>query len=226
MAHGGRRREQHTILQPRTDYRPERRDARRCVDVAEIRHIGVHPGDAGRQGRRHVRHGAAVDLRVECEDGRDDLALSRRRRCAGRAAPRQIAWAIPAREGVALGEGLVFVGLSDARVIALNEKTGALVWNRVRRRQPAGQGAGHFRGSALRRRARVGRTERGQRLARTGRRVGSEDREAGVAILRDPGHRGEGTRDLAAEERSPGRAAAPPSGSPARPMPTSGPSTT
>jgi len=35
----------------------------------------------------------------------------------------------PAREGVAVGEGLLFVGLSDARVIALSEKTGALVWN-------------------------------------------------------------------------------------------------
>src|SRR5712691_1437071 len=35
----------------------------------------------------------------------------------------------PAREGVAVGDGLVFVGLSDARVIALNEKTGELVWN-------------------------------------------------------------------------------------------------
>lgn len=35
----------------------------------------------------------------------------------------------PAREGVAVAEGLVFAGLSDARVIALNEKTGELVWN-------------------------------------------------------------------------------------------------
>src|SRR6202158_4288526 len=35
----------------------------------------------------------------------------------------------PAREGVAVGEGLVFVGLSAARIIALNEKTGELVWN-------------------------------------------------------------------------------------------------
>jgi quinohemoprotein ethanol dehydrogenase len=35
----------------------------------------------------------------------------------------------PGREGVALGAGLVFVGLSDARVVALDEKTGALVWN-------------------------------------------------------------------------------------------------
>jgi quinohemoprotein ethanol dehydrogenase len=35
----------------------------------------------------------------------------------------------PAREGVAVAEGLVFVGMSDARVIALREKTGELVWN-------------------------------------------------------------------------------------------------
>ena len=36
----------------------------------------------------------------------------------------------PDREGVALGDGLVFVGLSDARVIALRDDTGELVWNR------------------------------------------------------------------------------------------------
>ncbi len=36
----------------------------------------------------------------------------------------------PDREGVALGDGLVFVGLSDARVLALREDTGELVWNR------------------------------------------------------------------------------------------------
>ena len=36
----------------------------------------------------------------------------------------------PAREGVAVGDGLVFVGLSDARVVALREKTGELVWNK------------------------------------------------------------------------------------------------
>jgi quinohemoprotein ethanol dehydrogenase len=34
----------------------------------------------------------------------------------------------PAREGVAVGEGLVFVGLSDSHLIALGEKTGELVW--------------------------------------------------------------------------------------------------
>ena len=36
----------------------------------------------------------------------------------------------PDREGVALGDGLVFVGLSDARVLALRDDTGELVWNR------------------------------------------------------------------------------------------------
>ncbi len=35
----------------------------------------------------------------------------------------------PDKEGVALGEGLVFVGLGDARVIALRQETGELVWD-------------------------------------------------------------------------------------------------
>jgi glucose dehydrogenase/plastocyanin len=36
----------------------------------------------------------------------------------------------PDREGVALGDGFVFVGLSDARVIALRDDTGELAWQR------------------------------------------------------------------------------------------------
>src|SRR4029434_5525414 len=36
----------------------------------------------------------------------------------------------PDREGVALGDGLVFVGTSDARVIALRDDTGEPAWNR------------------------------------------------------------------------------------------------
>jgi alcohol dehydrogenase (cytochrome c) len=36
---------------------------------------------------------------------------------------------LPAREGVAVGDGLVFVGLSNAHAIALREKTGELVWD-------------------------------------------------------------------------------------------------
>jgi PQQ-dependent dehydrogenase (methanol/ethanol family) len=42
----------------------------------------------------------------------------------------QASMGAPGREGVAVGDGLVFVGLSDARVIALREKTGELVWNK------------------------------------------------------------------------------------------------
>jgi outer membrane protein assembly factor BamB/plastocyanin len=34
----------------------------------------------------------------------------------------------PAREGVAVGAGLVFVGLSDANLVALREETGEVVW--------------------------------------------------------------------------------------------------
>ncbi len=36
---------------------------------------------------------------------------------------------LPAREGVAVGDGMVFVGLSNAHVIALREKTGEQVWD-------------------------------------------------------------------------------------------------
>jgi alcohol dehydrogenase (cytochrome c) len=34
----------------------------------------------------------------------------------------------PARGGVAVGEGMVFVGMSDAHIVALEQKTGKLVW--------------------------------------------------------------------------------------------------
>src|SRR5262249_25111752 len=37
---------------------------------------------------------------------------------------------VPNNRGVGLGEGLVYVGLKDGRVIALDEKTGALRWTR------------------------------------------------------------------------------------------------
>jgi len=46
----------------------------------------------------------------------------------------KIAWhyappaGLPAREGVAVGEGLVFVGLSNSNLVALKEDTGELVW--------------------------------------------------------------------------------------------------
>ena len=36
---------------------------------------------------------------------------------------------LPAREGVAVGDGLLYVGLSNAHAIALREKTGEQVWD-------------------------------------------------------------------------------------------------
>jgi quinohemoprotein ethanol dehydrogenase len=62
--------------------------------------------------------------------GRGDAGRGDAGRGAGRGgtapAPRM---GTPDREGVALGDGLVFVGLSDSRAIALREDTGELVWN-------------------------------------------------------------------------------------------------
>jgi len=54
--------------------------------------------------------------------------------CAVNLSSGKIAWrysampGMPAREGVAVGEGLVFVGLSNANLVALREETGELVW--------------------------------------------------------------------------------------------------
>lgn len=54
----------------------------------------------------------------------------------------------PAREGVAVGEGLVFVGLSDSNLIALREKTGELVWKHSLI-DPAGSNTGGPSGAPL-----------------------------------------------------------------------------
>jgi quinohemoprotein ethanol dehydrogenase len=54
----------------------------------------------------------------------------------------------PAREGVAVGEGLVFVGLSDSSLIALREKTGELVW-KTSLIDPAGSPTGGPSGAPL-----------------------------------------------------------------------------
>jgi len=54
----------------------------------------------------------------------------------------------PAREGVAVGEGLVFVGLSDSNLIALREKTGELAW-KTSLIDPAGSPTGGPSGAPL-----------------------------------------------------------------------------
>ena len=54
----------------------------------------------------------------------------------------------PAREGVAVGEGLVFVGLSDSHLIALREDTGELVW-KTSLAAPSGEPTGAPSGAPL-----------------------------------------------------------------------------
>jgi len=54
----------------------------------------------------------------------------------------------PAREGVAVAEGLVFVGLSDSNLIALREKTGELAW-KTSLLDPAGSPTGGPSGAPL-----------------------------------------------------------------------------
>jgi alcohol dehydrogenase (cytochrome c) len=49
---------------------------------------------------------------------------------------------LPAREGVAVGEGLVFFGTSSAHVVALQEKTGELVWDQFIGTAPPRPGQG------------------------------------------------------------------------------------
>ena len=48
---------------------------------------------------------------------------------------------VPARGGVALGRGLVFSGLSDAHIVALEERTGKLVWTGYIGNAPSDAGA-------------------------------------------------------------------------------------
>ncbi len=54
----------------------------------------------------------------------------------------------PAREGVAVGEGLVFVGLSDSGLLALREQTGEPVW-KISLAAPSGEPTGAPSGAPL-----------------------------------------------------------------------------
>src|SRR5690242_2356684 len=54
----------------------------------------------------------------------------------------------PAREGVAVGEGLVFAGLSDSNLIALSEDTGELMW-KTSLAAPSGEPTGAPSGAPL-----------------------------------------------------------------------------
>ena len=64
---------------------------------------------------------------------------------------------LPNREGVAVAEGLVFAGLTNAHVIALREKDGRGCLGRLRRHRTGTCRTGTLGGSGLRERARVRR---------------------------------------------------------------------
>ena len=57
-------------------------------------------------------------------------------------APNRTLRGVPSREGVAVGDGLVFAGLSSSRVIALREKTGEVAWDVFVGIEPARAGQG------------------------------------------------------------------------------------
>ena len=61
---------------------------------------------------------------------------------------------LPDREGVAVGDGMVFVGLSNAHTIALDEKTGEQRWDGYAGIEPARPGQGVSGAAALCRRPR------------------------------------------------------------------------
>ena len=107
----------------------------------------------------------------------------------GQAAAARPGLGSPAREGVAVAEGMVFVGLSDARAIALNAKTGDLVWNEYIGDNPRDKGQVVSGAPLYAAGLVVVWLERRQRLARASGRARSEDREGSLAVFRDPGSR-------------------------------------
>jgi glucose dehydrogenase len=74
----------------------------------------------------------------------------------------------PSKEGVALGDGLVFAGLADAQVIALREKTGELAWSQYVGDTPAVRGQAAVGAPTYAAGPRVRRPQRRPRLPRPG----------------------------------------------------------
>ena len=106
--------------------------ARRRVDVGAADSASEFAIDDGREERHDVLHRPAQRPEDRRQDWPDRLAISTSGGGAARggSAAGPPSMGSPDREGVAFGDGLVFVGLSDARVIALRDDTGELVWNR------------------------------------------------------------------------------------------------
>ena len=191
------------------------------VDVAKIRRISVHPGDARRQGWRDVRHGAAVDLRIGCEDGATIWRFQAAAARGGRRGRRAKSLG-HSGSGKAWPSGRPVSSASDARVIALHEKTGELVWNeyvgdKARDKGQVISGAPVYAGGIVSVGLSADNGWRGQIVAldaKTG-----QARRGASSPCRAPGK-----RDTSRGRRrtTHGNAAAAPSGSSARPMPDAG----
>ena len=106
--------------------------------------MGSRTGDAGGQGRPAVHHRRVACQCLQRENRRDGVE-SRDRHAGGRCAAQRgqpDPSGVPSREGIAVGDGLVFVGLSSSRVIALREKTGEVAWDVFVGIEPARAGQG------------------------------------------------------------------------------------
>ena len=87
--------------------------------------------DDGREERHDVFHAPPNVVKIDARTGKTVWRFTAGGGGArGGAAAGPPPMGAPDREGVAIGDGLVFVGTSDARVIALRDDTGELVWNR------------------------------------------------------------------------------------------------
>ena len=102
--------------------------------------------------------------------------------------------------GVALGDGMVFIGQLDGQMVALDQTTGKVVWKSEVDRLEDGQR--HHRGAPVLRRHDLHRHHgRRVRRPRAADGAGREDRQGGVALLHDPRARRHRQRDLAGDGR-------------------------
>ena len=168
VVRGQRRPRQHALHHPDANQQGHAAEAARRMADGAVRRWRRRAGDAGGEGRPAVHDGRLLRVRVRRQDAaRPSGSIRRapRRRAPGSPTSRARSRDCPAREGVAVGDGLVFVGLSNAHVVALREKTGEQVWDVLRRHRSASSGPGCLGRAALRRRPRVRRHVRRSRAS-------------------------------------------------------------
>ena len=168
-----RRPRQHPLLDADANQQGDAAEAARRLGGGAVRRWRRRAGDAGGERRPAVHHGRLLRLRLRRQDGRHRVEASDRRLTAKPPAltdftrPEQ---GLPAREGVAVGDGLVYVGLSNAHVDRAAREDRRAGVGRLRRHRPAAPGPGRVGRARVRRRPRVRRHVRRSRLPRKGRR--------------------------------------------------------